>query len=87
MKPADMMAAFVAGDCRGVGVIIKVNDTSSVFYILIHGAASEQDKISFKYYSKASSYMYSTTDFLTFAVDSNFGTPDNPEVPALAPVK
>ena len=86
LMPDDQMAAFVNDECRGVGQIVKVSPISTVFFILIHGTAAEQNKIKFKYYSTKSSYMYATADFLDFKIDSNFGTADKPETLELKPV-
>ena len=80
LQPEDKMAAFIKDECRGVGVLVKVNDAISVFYVMIHGAAAEQGKINFKYYSKEDSYLYTTIDFLDFSVDSNYGTVDKPAI-------
>lgn len=87
LRPDDKMGAFIKEECRGVGVIVKVDSASSVFYLLIHGAASEQDKIKFKYYSTVTSYMYATAEFLNFSMDGNYGTADKPEILDLQPMK
>lgn len=79
-QPDDKMAAFIKDECRGVGVVVKVNDTTSVFYVMIHGTASEQEKINFKYYSKKDAYLYITNDFLDFSIDGNYGTVDKPGI-------
>lgn len=83
---ADKLGAFVADECRGVGVPVNVNNTT-VFYVLIHGTAAEQSKVSFKYYRAKTSYLYRTTDFLNFAVDENYGTADAPAVLDLQQMK
>lgn len=81
----DLLGAFVDGECRGIGVLVKVNATLSVYYILVHGTASEQKKIKFTYYSKKTSYKYSTKEFLDFTVDGTYGTPDEPKIVDLSP--
>ena len=86
LLPADKLGAFINGECRGIGSLVKISPISSVFFILIHGTAAEQNKITFKYYSSKTSYMYATTDFLTFKVDESFGTADKPEILDLKPV-
>lgn len=83
----DKLAAFIKDECRGTGVMVKVNDTTSVFYVMIHGTAAEQTKISFKYYSKKDSYLYTTNDFLDFSIDGNYGTVDEPAILDLQHVK
>lgn len=87
VMPEDKMAAFVGDECRGIGKWIKIGPTSSAFFILIHGTASEQKKLNFKYYSSKNRYLYTTSDFLDFKVDTNFGTADKPEILDMKPVK
>ncbi|HEY6083273.1 MAG TPA: hypothetical protein VIU45_07430 [Chitinophagaceae bacterium] len=82
----DELGAFVGNECRGTARLIKLN-TSQVFFILIHGTASEQGKISFKYYSAWSSHLYETGASLNFIVDGNYGTVDSPEILELHPAK
>lgn len=86
VMPEDKLAAFVDDECRGIGKFVKISPISSAFFVLIHGTASEQKKVKFKYYSSKSSYMHLTPDFLDFKVDSNFGTADKPEVLDLKPL-
>ncbi|RZJ99410.1 MAG: hypothetical protein EOO43_26375, partial [Flavobacterium sp.] len=57
MNDNDQIAAFINEECRGKGVKIKV-DSVDVFFILVRGLADEQKKITFKYYSAKSSYIY-----------------------------
>ncbi|HVX00415.1 MAG TPA: hypothetical protein VHA52_08280, partial [Candidatus Babeliaceae bacterium] len=63
------------------------NGTISAFFILIHGTAAEQSKISFKYYTSWKSNLYQTDAFLDFSVDGNYGTADGPQVLDLKAVK
>jgi hypothetical protein len=86
MQPADKIGAFVGDECRGTGTLVKAGDVS-VFFILIHGTASEQSKISFRYYRSSKSYLYATTPFLDFTQDGNYGTADGPKILDLSPVK
>jgi hypothetical protein len=78
IHPADKIAAFINDECRGVGVQVNIRDSVPVFYIMIHGTSSEQQKIGFKYYSARNSYLYTTNYFLDFAPDDNYGTIDKP---------
>lgn len=78
IHPSDKIAAFINGECRGIGVEVKITDSLPVFYVMIHGTSSEQQKISFKYYSARNSYLYTTIDFLDFTPDGNYGTIDKP---------
>lgn len=82
----DQLAAFINNQCRGLGVIVKV-DSTSVYFILIHGLAEEQSQVVFKYYSAKTSYLYQTAPVLHFLIDEVYGTAQNPEVLALSPVK
>lgn len=86
LSEQDKMGAFVNDECRGFGTQVKISPISTVFFVHIRGTAAEQGKIKFKYYSSKTSYMYQTSDFLTFKVDSNFGTADKPEILDLKPV-
>lgn len=83
---ADQLAAFVNNECRGVGVLDKVNN-AYVFFMLIRGLPDEQSKITFKYYSVKTSYLYQTGPDLSFLIDAVYGTAQNPKVLALAEVK
>lgn len=86
ISEADKIGAFSGDECRGLGTLIGTGPTS-VFFIMIHGTAAEQSKISFKYYSSQKSYLYSTDAFLDFNIDGNYGTIDGPEVLDVKPVK
>jgi hypothetical protein len=78
IHPEDKMAAFINDECRGVGVQVNITDSVPVFYVMIHGTSSEQQKIAFKYYSSKDSYLFATSYFLDFAPDDNYGTIDKP---------
>ena len=87
VQPDDNLGAFIGTEVRGVGVIVKKDSATNLFYVLIHATSAEQGRIMFKYYSKKTSYMYTTTEFLPFAVDGNFGTADKPEMLDMTGVK
>lgn len=74
----DEMGVFINEECRGTGALIKL-DSTSAFFIMIHGTNSENGKILFKYYSFNKSAMYTSKDTLNFVVDENYGTVDNPK--------
>jgi hypothetical protein len=76
--PEDKVAAFINNECRGIGVQVNIPDSVPVFYIMIHGTSSEQQKVAFKYYSARNSYLFTTSYFLDFAPDDNYGTIDKP---------
>lgn len=82
----DQIGAFVGEECRGTGTWVH-NGAISAFFILIHGTAAEQSKISFKYYTSWKSNLYQTDAFLDFSVDGNYGTADGPQVLDLKAVK
>lgn len=82
----DKIAAFIGEECRGTGTLINTGSVSA-FFILIHGTASEQSKISFKYYAAGKSNMYETAATLNFTVDGNYGTADGPEILDLIPAE
>ena len=86
IQQGDKIGAFVGEECRGVGQLVRTGSVSA-FFLLIHGTASEQSKISFKYWNSWKSYLYSSTAFLDFMVDGNYGTADAPEVLQLNPVR
>ena len=78
LQPNDQLAAFINGECRGTGVMVKAG-LANVFNIVIQGTSTENSKVTFKYYSNFNQNMFLTTDFLAFTVDRSFGSPDNPE--------
>ena len=73
----DEMAVFINEECRGTGELIRL-DSTSAFFVMIHGTNSENGKIIFKYYSFNQSAIYASKDTLNFVVDENFGTADKP---------
>lgn len=86
IQQSDQIAAFIDGECRGTGTLIESAGVSA-FFILIHGTASEQKKISFQYYASWKSHLYSTPAFLAFTVDGTYGSVDVPGVLSLDPVR
>lgn len=81
---SDEIGAFVGTDCRGIGRVITLNH-ENMFFIMIHGTASEQSMISFQYYRSWDKHLYKTGPVLNFAADGNFGTADAPEILYLTP--
>jgi hypothetical protein len=82
----DHLAAFVNGECRGVGVLEKVNNLN-VFFVMIQGLPDESSKVKFKYYSSKTSYMYETHAPITFLIDGIYGTAQNPKTLELIQLK
>lgn len=82
----DQVGAFINYECRGNGVLVKAG-TSSLYYILIQGTASESSNIVFKYYSSATQYIYTTAPSLAFTMNGSYGSPDKPAVLSLQGIK
>lgn len=86
LGPYDQVGAFVNGECRGTGVLVP-SGSSYLYYLLIQGSASENSKVTFKYYNGLSHSLFSTAPLLAFSVDASFGSPDKPVILPLLPVK
>ncbi len=82
----DKLAAFVNDECRGVGVIVE-NNNQKLFFVLIQGLPEETNKITIKYYSNKTSFMYESRSALTFLADGIYGTAENPKIPELTQLK
>lgn len=82
----DNLAAFVGDECRGVGVVVAVNN-ENLFFVLIQGLPEESATITFKYYSTKTSYMYEAKPALNFLVDAVYGTAANPQLITLEQLK
>lgn len=83
---ADQLAAFINNECRGVGAFEKV-DTNNVYFFLIRGMDSEQNKIVFKYYNAKTAYLYQSEPVISFLIDDVYGNAQTPKVLALTQVK
>lgn len=82
----DKYAAFVKSECRSIGTVVTAGNVSLV-YFLIQGAATEQDKVSFRYYNAKQSYLFYTEAMFSFVADGNYGTVDDPVVLDLKQIK
>lgn len=72
----DQIAAFINGECRGVGQLID-----NAFFITIKGTPEENSKVSFRYYNTRNQYMYATDANLSFGAGMPFmARADAPEV-------
>lgn len=85
-KSNDEIAAFIGGECRGIGTFKSVGD-KVLFFILIHGSSTEQGTVSFRYYSTEKSLLYTSLSTFSFAVDTNYGTIDSPYVISMSQMK
>ncbi len=86
MGKNDQLAAFINDECRGEGVMVKVNN-ANVYFVLIRGMSDEQSKITFKYYNAGTSYLYKTVAEADFFIDYVYGTAQNPMVLNVTQVK
>lgn len=85
-QAADELAAFIGEECRAVAEPVEATG-NRLFYLLIQGDAAEPGKISFRYYSAASSYIYTSDNLLEFTSGGTYGTPDQPRTLVLLPRK
>jgi hypothetical protein len=82
----DQLAAFVNGECRGVGALEKVSNLD-LFFVMIHGMPDEASPVKFKFYSSKTAYMYESDTTINFLVDAVFGTAQNPKTLKLSQLK
>ncbi len=77
----DKVAAFINEECRGVGTLVKSeNSGSNVYYITIRASDTENGLIVFRYYNARLSYLYQATQSIPFEIDGTFGTYDSPVI-------
>jgi hypothetical protein len=75
----DKVGAFIGEECRGIGNLVKSEDgIKRVYYFTIRGSDTETGEIVFKYYNAKLSYMYQSTNSVTFEIDGTYGTYDSP---------
>lgn len=77
---ADMVAAFIGDECRGVGAVEMV-EAEKQFHLFIKGNTSETGKVTLKYYSAKNKKMYTCQDIFAFEQNGNYGTADAAEIP------
>jgi hypothetical protein len=82
----DKLAAFINDECRGVGVVVKV-DKQNLFFVLVQGLADETSKITIRYYSNKTAYMYKSEPVITFSADATYGTAEDPQTIILTQLK
>lgn len=77
-QDADLMAAFVDNDCRGVGELTIREDGKRIYEFEIRGTEAATQDIYFKYYSTEKDNIYKYPVAVPFAANSHFGTEANP---------
>jgi len=71
-NPADVVAAFVGSEVRGLATSIAVGG-QRLFFLTIHGTGNG-DTVTFKAYDAAQDRVVDLDETVTFAADANFGT-------------
>jgi hypothetical protein len=82
----DRLAAFVGGECRGVGEVVETSGRK-LYFVTIHGTADDESTVSFQYYSARNRYLYRTDELFAYEADKMFGTVDEPEILTFSIVK
>ena len=82
VSEGDEMSAYIDGQLRGVGKLIK-----GAFYVMVHGNIGEVGKVSYKYYNQKKKYMYEAVDVVDFNSEKVFGVTDEPAELPLVLVK
>lgn len=78
-QDADIMAAFVDNDCRGVGKLKIREDGKRIYELEIRGTKETTQNIYFKYYSTEKNNIYKYPVAVPFVANSEFGTEETPE--------
>jgi len=77
----DMLAAFIDGECRGLGTLVRTDGSEKrVYYITIRASDTEDGEIIFKYFNSRLSYMYQAKQSVPFVTDGTYGTYDSPVI-------
>lgn len=71
----DELAAFIGDKCHGTATLIN-----NLFHITVKGTAEESSKVTFRYYSSTTKYMYEAIDYVDFEANLTLGTIDNPQI-------
>ena len=72
----DMLGAFVGDDCRGVATVTQDSRGAVTFHIVIYGSITNDEYITFRYYSAARKALYVSTSSTPFAADTRLGSAD-----------
>lgn len=78
--PSDLLAAFVGGEPRGLGVPVRLGSTSNYVFFLTIGSNAVRDgeTITFKAYDASTDTERTLCESLTFRDGSSRGTPGTP---------
>jgi len=75
----DQVAAFIDGECHGVGTLVKDEDSEKrVYFLTIRASDTESGEITFKYYNANLSYLYQAEETIDFEADGTYGSYDSP---------
>ncbi len=75
----DKVAAFINGECRGVGTLIKEEDSGKrVYFLTIRASDTESGEITFRYFNTRLSYLYQAEETVDFESDGTYGSYDTP---------
>jgi hypothetical protein len=74
---ADVLAAFVGDECRGLATYEESGGTK-VFQMTIHGALSNDEKVTVKYFCSKTGYLYQAGNAFVFASGKEVGTAESP---------
>ncbi|MEG1685947.1 MAG: hypothetical protein RR319_08420 [Bacteroides sp.] len=75
----DMIAAFVADECRGVANLNELNGTK-IFKMEIHGSITNSEKMLLKYYCVKTSLLYTVKPSMLFEQGKQWGSEQTPEI-------
>ena len=84
-KATDQLAAFIDGECCGVGVL----EDDDLFYLYITDKVDAQTpgSVTLKYYSTHYKNLFEATDVFVFQNDAYYGSPTEPFAPSFAVIK
>jgi hypothetical protein len=77
LRSADIIAAFIGDECRGVGVKSEVNG-KTVYSFDILGKKDAEGTVYFKYYSQNKGAIYTSSENFQFSKGGTNGTKDSP---------
>lgn len=72
----DMLGAFVGDDCRGLATVAQDSRGAVTFHIVIYGSITNDESITFRYYSASRKTLYVSTSAIPFAAGTRLGSAD-----------